>query len=91
MIAGCAVIMAGATGLGALRSGVRPVLAWLVAAFLVLVVAGCFGAALLVPADPDTLVLGLPLRAAIEIYGIAILPVVVLPVLFAAVFPRRDR
>ncbi|MDQ8154026.1 MAG: hypothetical protein P3B98_05110 [Gemmatimonadota bacterium] len=75
--------------LGAVRGGrLRPVpLAASVLTFLV--VAGSFGAALLLPANegPDAvLVLGLPLRAAIVLYGVGLVPILFLPWMYAASF-----
>ena len=58
-------------------------------AFVVSVLAIGFGAALALPATEGPLGklwLGLPLRAAIVIYGIGLLPIVVLPVAYALTF-----
>ncbi len=88
MILGSATVMAAATALGALNSGVRR--SWAIAAslFLFVVIAVGFGAPLLLPVETATspLFLGLPIRAAIEIYGVGLLPIVVLPVLYAIEF-----
>ncbi|MGH7583825.1 MAG: hypothetical protein ACREL5_11420 [Gemmatimonadales bacterium] len=91
MIIGCALMIACASALGAMRSGVPPAVALFVGGFLLVVIGGAFGAVLLIRSDPPWLVLGLPLRAAIEVYGVGIFPVVVLPLVFAATFRRRDR
>lgn len=58
--------------------------------FLGLVLLGGFGAALLLPAETATgpLLLGLPRRAALIIYGIGLLPVPVLPLVYALSFER---
>lgn len=57
-------------------------------AFVWLILAGGFAAALLLPADGPAprLFLGFPLRAAIVLYGIGLLPVLVLPVAYALTF-----
>ncbi len=60
--------------------------------FVVLVLAAGFCLALWLPADESAesfLVLGLPLRAAIVIYGIGLLPIVVLPVAYALTFDTQ--
>jgi hypothetical protein len=91
MILGSATIMAAATTLGALNSGVRQ--SWAIAAslFLFAVITVGFGAPLLLPIETATspLFLGLPIRAAIEIYGVGLLPILVLPILYAIEF-RSD-
>lgn len=88
MIVGSATIMASATAVGALNSGVRR--SWAIGAslFLFAVIAIGFGAPLLLPVETATspLFLGLPIRAAIEIYGVGLLPIMVLPVLYAIEF-----
>ncbi len=86
---GSAGSLASMMALGAVRNGrLRPVpLAASVLTFLV--VAGSFGAALLLPANegPDAvLVLGLPLRAAIVLYGVGLVPILFLPWMYAASF-----
>ena len=54
------------------------------------IIAGGFTLALLSPADdPSSLLLGLPRRAAIVIYGIGFLPVFILPLAYAATFEER--
>jgi hypothetical protein len=60
-------------------------------AFVVIVLAIGFCAALAVSPETaaSTLWLGLPLRAAIMIYGIGLLPVVVLPVAYALTFETQ--
>lgn len=60
-------------------------------AFVVIILAIGFGAALMIaPEDPMSgLWLGLPLRAAIVIYGIGLLPIVVLPVAYALTFETQ--
>ena len=90
LAAGTAGTMTGAMALGASRPGRRlgPLAMVFAAAFLI--IAGGFAAALLLPAEGPTarLWLGLPARAAVLIYGIGLLPVVLLPVAYAATFDR---
>jgi hypothetical protein len=88
MIAGSAKIIASATAMGAANSGVRSRLALAAAFFLFAVIVAGFGAPLLLPVETATspLMLGLPLRAAIEIYGVGLLPIMVLPLLYALEF-----
>jgi len=57
--------------------------------FVILVLMIGFGAALALPATESPLSrlwLGLPLRAAIVIYGVGLLPIIVLPVAYAMAF-----
>ena len=49
-------------------------------------IAGAFALALALPAAGEPLVLGLPRRAAIVLYGIGLLPLLVLPVAYALTF-----
>lgn len=61
-------------------------------AFVVSVLAIGFGAALALPATEGPLSklwLGLPLRAAIVIYGVGLLPIIVLPVAYALTFETQ--
>jgi hypothetical protein len=61
-------------------------------AFTGLVLAGGFGLALALPANEAAgapLYLGLPLRAAVIIYGIGLLPIVVLPIAYALTFAAQ--
>src|SRR5258708_1095942 len=82
-----AVMILGATrgrrGIGALK---------IPFAFVALVLVVGFGAALGLPATEgplSTLWLGLPARAAIVIYGIGLLPIVVLPIAYALTFETQ--
>jgi NADH:ubiquinone oxidoreductase subunit 6 (subunit J) len=82
-----AIMILGATrgrrGIGALR---------IPFAFVGLVLVIGFGAALALPATEgplSTLWLGLPARAAIVIYGVGLLPIVVLPVAYALTFETQ--
>jgi hypothetical protein len=69
----------------------RGVGACLVALFLVML--GAFGAAIVLPAGTATepILLGLPLRLAIVLYGVGVLPLFVLPAVFAATFDDGER
>jgi len=61
-------------------------------AFVVATLAIGFGAALALPATESSvsrLWLGLPLRAAIVIYGVGLLPIVVLPIAYALTFETQ--
>jgi hypothetical protein len=61
-------------------------------AFVVVVLVIGFGAALALPATDgplSTLWLGLPARAAIVIYGVGLLPIVVLPIAYALTFESQ--
>ena len=82
-----AIMILGATrgrrGIGALK---------IPFAFVALVLVIGFGAALALPATEgplSTLWLGLPARAAIVIYGVGLLPIVVLPVAYALTFETQ--
>lgn len=90
MALGVAVMMVASMILGAARPGVRLGALWGVFALMFVLIAGCFGAALVLP--PETagslLLLGLPRRAAILMYGIGLLPIFVLPVAYAMTFDR---
>ena len=61
-------------------------------AFVGLALASGFGLALALPADEGAasrLILGLPLRAAIILYGIGLMPIVVLPIAYAMTFKTQ--
>ncbi|HEY1952920.1 MAG TPA: hypothetical protein VGG76_08945 [Gemmatimonadaceae bacterium] len=61
-------------------------------AFVVATLAIGFGAALALPGGEgplSVLLLGLPLRAAIVIYGVGLLPIVVLPIAYALTFETQ--
>jgi hypothetical protein len=60
--------------------------------FVFIVLAGGFCLALALPANEasgSSLLLGLPLRAAIVIYGVGLLPIFVLPVAYALTFDTQ--
>lgn len=88
MVAGVALLLPGTLLLGALRPGrdARRLVA--MALLLGLLLLTAFGAALLLPtsAADEPLLLGLPRRAAIVIYGIGLLPMLLLPWAFARDF-----
>ncbi len=88
MISGSALCMSAAIAMGAANSHIRPARVALVAAFLLVVIVAGFGIPMYFPAVTveTPLVLGLPLPVAIEVYGVGLLPVVVLPILFALEF-----
>lgn len=91
LVIGTAAVLTAAMALGAQKAGRVGRLGW-VFAFVFLVIAGGFGAALLLPpADPadPALWLGLPPRAAIILYGIGVLPFFVVPVAYALTFDER--
>jgi hypothetical protein len=85
---GSSLVMVASMALGAVREG-RGVgrLAWAFA-FVFVVLAGGFGAVMLLPAEAPgaPLYLGLPLRAAIILIGIGLLPLLVLPLAYAMTF-----
>jgi len=72
------------------RSGIGPLK--IPFGFVVLVLIIGFGAPLLLPATEGPLSklwLGLPARAAIVIYGVGLLPIIVLPVAYAVTFETQ--
>jgi hypothetical protein len=86
---GTATMLLATTMLGALRSHVvRPGRLAFPFAFTWVVVFGGFALALLLPAESATgpLWLGLPRRAAVILFGIGLLPMLVLPVAYARTF-----
>ncbi len=92
MVFGIATMAVSLMTLGAVRTGEKlGVLAFaFVFVFAVLMIG--FTLALLLPAGDNAatrLFLGLPPRAAIVVYGIGLLPVFVLPLIYAATFEER--
>lgn len=89
MALGVTVMMIALMVLGAVRRGAGlGALRWPLA-FTFVVVAGGFAAALLLPPDEAAgapIVLGFPLRAAIVLYGVGLLPLIVLPWAYARTF-----
>ena len=55
-------------------------------AAVLLIMLGAFAAALLLPAAREPLLLGLPRRAAIVLYGVGVLPALILPIAYALTF-----
>lgn len=88
MAMGLATMVVALMVLGAVRpGGGLHGLRWpLVVTFLA--IAGCFSAALLLPGETATtrVILGLPLRAAIVVYGVGLIPLLVLPMAYARTF-----
>lgn len=86
---GSAGALSAAMALGATRRGrLRPV-ALTACALTFVVVAGAFALALLMPAREGkdaALLLGLPVRTAIVLYGVGLVPLVFLPLAYAASF-----
>jgi len=65
---------------------------WIPIAFVVVTLAAGFALALALPASESagsTLWLGLPLRAAIVVYGIGVMPAIVLPIAYALTFEEQ--
>lgn len=94
VVAGTAVSLAAAMALGAVSDGGFRRGAALTCLFVLLVVGGGLGALLaLPPADPadPRLVLGLPPRAALLLYGVGLLPVLVVPLAYAWSFEAGSR
>jgi hypothetical protein len=87
-LVGMTGIMIATMALGATRDGGIPGLGGLFVFLLVLLLGG-FGAALVLPATEgpgSTLWLGLPVRAALVLYGVGLLPVVLIPIFYARTF-----
>lgn len=88
MAIGTAALLVAIMALGAVRHG-RLGRLWLPFAFVFLVLAGGFCLILALPAaDPldPALWLGLPPRAAVVLYGIGLLPLLVVPIAYALTF-----
>lgn len=88
MIVGSALSLSAATALGAANSHVRPARVAFATIFLFVVIVAGFGVPMLLPTDATkgALLLGLPLSVAIEVYGVGLLPLLVMPLLFAVEF-----
>jgi hypothetical protein len=89
MAVGLPLLLLGLLLLGTRRRGRKPSLPLLLGfAFTGVVLLGGFGAALALPAEHagSPLLLGLPRRAALLLYGIGVLPAFVLPLLYAQSF-----
>lgn len=85
-IAMVATMALGAAKRGKPYGGLGP-LALPFAVTLVLLLAA-FAAALLLPGGAEVIVLGLPRRAAVIIYGVGVLPVLILPLAYALTFEK---
>lgn len=85
---GSSLVMVAAMALGAARAGRGAGRLKWAFAFVFVVLAGGFATVLLLPAEApgDPLWFGLPLRAAIILIGIGLLPLLVLPVAYALTF-----
>jgi hypothetical protein len=86
---GAAAVPVGLFVLGAAHRGQLSRGLLVVFGFVFMIVAGCFGLALALPANEGAggpLLLGLPLRTAIVLYGVGVLPLVLLPVAYALSF-----
>jgi hypothetical protein len=88
MVVSVATMLIAAMMLGALRNGQLGRLALPFAAVWVILVAGFIIAALLPPETAITphLILGVPRRAAIILYGIGLLPLIGMPIAYAVTF-----
>lgn len=89
---GVPLALVGVMVLGAARSGHLPRSLALAFGVVGLMLAGGFALALALPADlgaTEPLVLGLPRRAAIIVYGVGLLPVFVLPAAYALTFDAQ--
>jgi hypothetical protein len=90
MALGTATMMVATMALGAARQG-RLGKLWIPFAFVFLTVAGGFGWVLAMPATESVaspLWLGVPARAAIVLYGIGFLPLLVVPFAYALTFDQ---
>lgn len=92
MTLGIGFLCVGFMALGAARTG-RPLgILWLPLTFTFVVLVGGFGLALALPGSEGPaarLVGGLPLRAALIIYGVGLLPALALPLAYALTFERQ--
>ena len=79
-----AMLALGAARDGASGRGLRRLAVTFAVVLLILI--GAFAAALLLPAAGEPLLLGLPRRAGIVLYGIGLLPALVLPLTYALTF-----
>jgi hypothetical protein len=91
MILGIALLCVGIMALGATRPGRSTGPLWIFLAFTFVVVVGCFGLALWLPGalGPGTRLFGgLPIPTAMVVYGVGLLPALVLPLGYALTFER---
>lgn len=92
MIFGIATMTVSLMALGAVRTGEKLGILCFALVFVFAVLVLGFTAVLLLPGGDNAatrLFLGLPIRAAIVIYGIGFLPVLVLPLIYAATFDEK--
>ena len=98
-VVGTATMMTGMMALGATSGGRGRgdergpgVMAWVAIAFTFVVLVACFALAIVhpVPAAGDRLWLGLPAGAAAVLYGVGLLPLLVLPLAYAFSFEDRS-
>lgn len=91
MTIGIAFLCVGFMALGAARPGRSLGPLWIPLTFTFVVLVGGFGLVLALPGaegPASRLVAGLPLRAALVVYGIGLLPALVLPLGYALTFER---
>jgi hypothetical protein len=89
-VVGMSLMLVSTMALGAAKHGQPggPALPFFAVLFLLL---AAFGGALALPAEEgpaSQVILGLPLRAALVLYGVGILPVILMPILYARTFDR---
>jgi len=91
-VIGTSVTMASALAAGAIRDGRLSRWALLAVVVVLLVPLAGFGLAILLPAETTTtsLWLGLPPRAAIILYGVGLVPVLILPACYALDFRAAE-
>jgi hypothetical protein len=85
---GTAGVLVSAMTIGAVRNGRLGRLVYPFALFFVVLFGGLAAVLLLPPADPADLTLwfGLPPRAAVLLYGVGLLPLLIVPVVYALTF-----
>ena len=91
MAMGTALLMVATTALGAVRAG-RLGWIWFALAFILVTVGGGLWWALAMPAGESAdapLWLGLPHRAAVVLFGVGLLPLVIVPLAYAFTFDER--
>ena len=86
MAMGTATTMVSTSMLGAARDGRRLGALAFAFAFTFVVLAGGFALALALPAADEPLWLGVPRRAAVLLYGVGLVPLLVLPLAYARTF-----
>jgi hypothetical protein len=89
MAMGLALASSASVALGALRGKRTPRVLWWTVVFVAVELAGGFGFVLFgLQADPRTspVVLGLPIHTAVLVYGVGLVPMVLLPLVYALTF-----